>query len=100
MKRNAKAGISLAFLSFLHNKKAMIIVGAVLIGIGAAGAISIGPILIQDYVTGNIDPTTSRPYPVFGIISPIYAQITFIGIAIVGLALLVWYTTGTRWAKP
>jgi hypothetical protein len=78
----------------------MIIVGAVLIGIGAAGAISIGPILIQDYVTGNIDPTTSRPYPVFGIISPIYAQITFIGIAIVGLALLVWYTTGTRWAKP
>jgi hypothetical protein len=100
MKRNTKAGISLAFLSFLHNKKAMIIVGAVLIGIGAAGAISIGPILIQDYVTGNIDPTTSRPYPVFGIISPIYAQITFIGIAIVGLALLVWYTTGTRWAKP
>ena len=99
MKRNAKAGITLAFLSFLHNKKAMIITGAILIGIGAAGAISLGPMLIQDYATGNIDPTTARPYPVFGI-SPLYAQIAFIGVAIVGLGLLVWYATSTRWAKP
>jgi MFS family permease len=100
MKTNAKAGIALAFLSFLHNKKAMIITGAILIGIGAAGAISLGPMLIQDYATGNIDPTTGRPYPVFGIISPLYAQIAFIVVAIVGLGLLVWYATSTRWAKP
>jgi hypothetical protein len=100
MKRNAKAGIALAFLSFLHNKKAMIITGAILISIGAAGAISLGPMLIQDYATGNIDPTTARPYPVFGIISPLYAQIAFIGVAIVGLGLLVWYAASTRWAKP
>jgi MFS family permease len=100
MKTNAKAGIALAFLSFLHNKKAMIITGAILIGIGAAGAISLGPMLIQDYATGNIDPTTGRPYPVFGIVSPLYAQIAFIVVAIVGLGLLVWYATSTRWAKP
>jgi hypothetical protein len=100
MKRNAKAGIALAFLSFLHNKKAMIITGAILISIGAAGAISLGPMLIQDYATGNVDPTTARPYPVFGIISPLYAQIAFIGVAIVGLGLLVWYATSTRWARP
>jgi MFS family permease len=100
MKTNAKAGIALAFLSFLHNKKAMIITGAILIGIGAAGAISLGPMLIQDYATGNIDPTTGRPFPVFGIISPLYAQIAFIVVAIVGLGLLVWYATSTRWAKP
>ena len=100
MKTNAKAGIALAFLSFLHNKKAMIITGAILIGIGAAGAISLGPMLIQDYATGNIDPTTGRPYPVFGIISPLYAQIAFIVVAIVGLGLLVWYATSTKWAKP
>jgi hypothetical protein len=100
MKRNTKAGIALAVLSFLHNKKAMIIIGAILIGIGAAGAIFIGPMLIQDYVTDNIDATTDRPYPIFGIVSPVYTQITFIGIAIVGLALLVWYAAGTRRAKP
>ena len=100
MKRNAKAGIALAFLTFLRNKKAMIITGAVLIGIGAIGAISLGPILIQDYVTHNIDPTTARPYPIFGVISPLYAQIVFIGVAILGLGLLVWYATGTGWAKP
>jgi MFS family permease len=100
MKRNTKAGIALAVLSFLHNKKAMIIIGAILIGIGAAGAISMGPMLIQDYVTGNINATTGRPYPIFGIVSPVYIQITFIGIAIIGLALLVWYAGGTRRAKP
>jgi hypothetical protein len=100
MKRNAKAGLALGFLSFLHNRNAMIIVGAALIGIGAAGAISMGPMLIQDYATGNINATTGRPYPVFGIVSPIYIQIMFIGIAIIGLVLLVWYAAGTRRPKP
>jgi hypothetical protein len=96
MKRDAKAGLALGFMSFLHNKKAMIIVGAVLIGVGAAGAISIGSILVQDYTTGNIDSTTGRPSPVLGMISPIHVQIMFIGIAIVGLALLAWYASGSR----
>jgi MFS family permease len=100
MKRNAKAGLALGFLSFLHNKKAMVLVGALLIGIGMAGAISIGPMIIQDYVTGNINSTIGRPYPIFGVVSPIHLQITFVGIAIIGLAILVWYATGTRRSKP
>lgn len=100
MKRDAKAGLALGFLSFLHNRKAMVIVGAVLMGIGVAGAISIGPMIIQDYVTGNINSTIGRPYPIFGVVSPIYLQITFIFIAIIGLVILVWYATGTRRSKP
>ena len=35
---NVKAGIALSMLSFLHNKKAMMIVGGILIIIGAVGA--------------------------------------------------------------
>jgi hypothetical protein len=99
MKRDAKAGLALGFMSFLHSKRAMIIVGAVLIGVGAAGAISIEPVLIQDYTTGNIDATTGRPYPFLGIISLIHVQIMFIGIAIAGLALLVWYASSSRVRK-
>jgi hypothetical protein len=46
MKRNANAGIALGFLSFLHNKKAMlvVVVGSNLIAIGV---ISIGSIEVQ-----------------------------------------------------
>jgi hypothetical protein len=99
MNRDAKAGLVLGFMSFLHNRRAMIIVAAVLIGVGAAGAISLGPALIQDYTTGNIDSTTGRPYPFLGIISIIHVQIMFIGIAIAGLALLVWYATGSKRRK-
>jgi MFS family permease len=99
MNRDAKAGLVLGFISFLHNRRAMIIVGAVLIGVGAAGAISIGSILIQDYTTGNIDATTGRPYPILGIISLIHVQIIFIGIAIAGLALVAWYASGSRRRK-
>jgi hypothetical protein len=96
MNKDAKAGLAIGFMSFLHNRKAMIIVGAVLIGVGAAGAISIGPILIQDYTAGNIDATTGRPSPILGIISLIHVQIIFIGIAFAGLALVAWYASGSR----
>ncbi|HEY9385966.1 MAG TPA: hypothetical protein VIP70_02920 [Nitrososphaeraceae archaeon] len=46
MKRNAKAGIALGFLSFLYNEKAMLVVvaGSNLIAISA---ISIGSIEVQ-----------------------------------------------------
>jgi hypothetical protein len=46
MKRNAKAGIAIGFLSFLHNKKAMlvVVVGSNLIAISA---ISIDSIEVQ-----------------------------------------------------
>jgi hypothetical protein len=100
-KRNVRAGITLGMLSFLHNKKAMIVVGSILIAIGAIGAISIGSIVVQDYATGNINSTEGRPYPIYGgIISPYYAQVAFVFVAIGGLGLLIYAATGTRWAKP
>jgi hypothetical protein len=56
--------------------------------------------LVHDYTSGNISPLDARPYPVYGIISPLYAQVAFIIIAIIGLGLLVWGIGGTNWAKP
>ena len=41
----------------------------------------------MDYTSGNISPMDARPYPVYGIISPLYAQIVFIIIAMLGLGL-------------
>jgi hypothetical protein len=100
MKRDVKAGIGLGFLSFLHNRKATIITGAIMMVVGAVVSAFLGSVLIQDYTTGNINPTEGRPYPAYGIISPLYTQIVFIIIAIIGLGLLVWSVTGTRWARP
>jgi hypothetical protein len=54
----------------------------------------------MDYTSGNISPMDACPYPVYGIISPLYAQIVFIIIAMLGLGLLVWAGTGTGWSKP
>jgi hypothetical protein len=34
MKRNVKAGIALGFLSFLHNDKAILIAGAIMMVVG------------------------------------------------------------------
>jgi hypothetical protein len=47
----------------------------------------------MDYTSGNISPMDACPYPV-------YAQIVFIIIAMLGLGLLVWAGTGTGWSKP
>jgi hypothetical protein len=47
MKRNANAGIALGFLSFLHNKKAMLVVVVVGSNLIAIGVISIGSIEVQ-----------------------------------------------------
>ena len=100
MKRNIKAGVGLGFLSFLHNDKAMLIVGIIMMVIGGVISTYLGLVLVRDYTAGNISPMDARPYPVYGIISPLYAQIVFIIIAVLGLGLLVWAVTGTGWAKP
>jgi len=88
MKRNVKAGIALGFLSFLHND-------------GNRGVIStyLGLVLVRDYTAGNISPLDARPYPVYGIISPLYTQIVFIIIAILGLGLFAWAISGTGLGK-
>jgi hypothetical protein len=47
-------GIAIGFLSILHNKEAMIVIGAFLIVIGAVSAICIAYLVVQDYATGKI----------------------------------------------
>lgn len=68
--------------------------------IGGVISTYLGLVLVRDYTAGNISPLDARPYPVYGIISPLYTQIVFIIIAVLGLGLLVWAVTGTGWAKP
>jgi hypothetical protein len=99
MKRNVKAGIAIGFLSFLHNNKAMMITGATMMIIGAVVSTFLGLILVQDYTSGNISPMDARPYPIYGIISPLYTQIVFIIITILGLGLVAWSLAGTGLAK-
>jgi hypothetical protein len=99
MKRNVKAGIAIGFLSFLHNNKAMMITGITMMIIGAAVSTFLGLILVQDYTSGNISPMDARPYPVYGIISPLYTQIIFIIITILGLGLVAWSIAGTGLGK-
>ena len=99
MKRNIKAGVGLGFLSFLHNNKAMMIAGAIMTIVGAVVSAYLGSVLVQDYTSGNISPLDARPYPVYGIISPLYTQIVFIIIAILGLGLFAWAISGTGLGK-
>jgi hypothetical protein len=99
MKRNVKAGIALGFLSFLHNNKAMMIAGIIMMVVGAVVSTFLGLVLVQDYTSGNISPMDARPYPVYGIISPLYTQIVFIIIAILGLGLVAWALSGTGLGK-
>jgi hypothetical protein len=99
MKRNVKAGIALGFLSFLHNDKAMMIAGIIMMVVGAVVSTFLGLVLVQDYTSGNISPMDARPYPVYGIISPLYTQIVFIIIAILGLGLVAWALSGTGLGK-
>lgn len=95
MKRNVKAGVALGFISFLHNDKAMLIAGIIMMVIGGAVSTYLGLVLVQDYTSGNISPLDARPYPVYGIISPLYTQIVFIIIAVLGLGLVAWSISGT-----
>jgi hypothetical protein len=55
--------------------------------------------LVGDYTAGNISPMDARPYPVYGIISPLYTQIVFIIIAILGLGIFAWAISGTGLGK-
>jgi hypothetical protein len=100
MPRNIGAGVAIGFLSFFHNNKAIMITGAAMLIVGAVMFAYLSSVLVHDYTSGNISPLDARPYPVYGIISPLYAQIASIIIAIIGLGLLVWGVSGTNWAKP
>jgi hypothetical protein len=99
MKRNVKAGIALGFLSLLHSDRAILIVGVIMMVIGGAVSTYLGLVLVEDYTSGNISPLDARPYPVYGIISPLYMQIAFIIIAVLGLGLVAWSISGTGLRK-
>jgi hypothetical protein len=99
MKRNVKAGIALGFISFLHNDKAILVAGAIMMVVGGVVSTFLGLVLVEDYTSGNISPLDARPYPVYGIISPLYTQIVFIIIAVLGLGLVAWSISGTGLGK-
>ena len=100
MPRNIRAGVAVGFLSFFHNNKAIMMAGATMLIVGVVISAYLGSVLVHDYTSGNVSPLDARPYPVYGIISPLYEQIAFIVIAIIGLGLLVWGVSGTNWSKP
>jgi hypothetical protein len=53
MKINIKAGVGLGFLSFLHNDKAMLIDGIIIMVIGGVISTYLGLVLVRDYTAGT-----------------------------------------------
>jgi hypothetical protein len=74
MRRNIKAGIGIGFLNFLRRNKVMIVAGAIMLVVGTIVSVYLGSVLVHDYTSSNISPLDARPYPVYGIISPLYAH--------------------------
>ena len=70
-------------------KRLLIISGAIMLAIGIIGSISFGSIVINEAAQQQLNPTTQRPNNIYGIISPLYAEIAFMTIGVVGFSLLV-----------
>ena len=88
MKKEAVLGA--AMVAYTMKKRILIIIGAILLAIGFIGAIPFGSIVINEAAQQELDPTTQRPEPIFfGIISPLYAEMVFMTIGVVGFSLLV-----------
>lgn len=79
------SGIMLTLLYYTKKGKIPLIIGVILLVIGVIGTYSFGSISVKDAVTGNTNP--DRPNLINGV-SPLYTEIEFIGIMIVGLALI------------
>jgi hypothetical protein len=76
--------------SIYHEKRFLIIGGAIMLAIGFMSAIPFGSIVINEAAQQELDPTTQRPELIFfGIISPLYSEIVFMTIGVVGFSLLV-----------
>lgn len=91
MKKEAIVGAGLA--AFTMKKRLLIISGAIMLAIGFIGSMSFGSIVIEEAANQELNPTTQRPNPIYGIISPLYAELTFITICVVGFSLLVFGVT-------
>ena len=88
MKKEAVLGA--AMVAYTMKKRILIISGAIMLAIGFIGAIPFGSIVINEAAQQELDPTTQRPEPMFfGIISPLYAEMVFMSIGVVGFSLLV-----------
>jgi len=88
MKKEAAFGALM--VAYTMKRRFLIIGGAILLAIGFIGAIPFGSIVINEAAQQELNPTTQRPEPIFfGIISPLYAEMTFMTIAVVGFSLLV-----------
>ncbi len=88
MKKEAVLGA--AMVAYTMKKRVLIISGAIMLDVGFIGAIPFGSIVINEAAQQELDPTTQRPEPMFfGIISPLYAEMVFMGIGVVGFSLLV-----------
>jgi hypothetical protein len=87
MKKEAILGAGLA--AFTIKKRLLIISGAIMLAIGIIGAISFGSIVINEAAQQQLNPTTQRPNNIYGIISPLYAELAFMIIGVVGFSLLV-----------
>ena len=53
MKRNVRAGVAIGFLSFLHNDKAMLIVGIIMMVVGGVVSTFLG-LMIWDEITHRV----------------------------------------------
>ena len=88
MKKEAAFGALM--VAYTMKRRFLIIGGAILLAIGFIGAIPFGSIVINEAAQQELDPTTQRPEPIFfGLISPLYAEMVFITIGVVGFSLLV-----------
>ena len=87
MKKDAILGIALA--AFSMKKNFLISVGVIMIIIGFIGSIAFGSIVINEAAQAQLNPTTQRPNPIYGIISPLYAEMVFIIIAVIGFGMSV-----------
>ena len=97
MKKEAILGAGLA--AFNIKKRLLIISGAIMLAIGIIGSISFGSIVINEAAQQQLNPTTQRPNNIYGIISPLYAEIAFMTIGVVGFSLLVLGATLRKESK-
>jgi dipeptide/tripeptide permease len=86
-KRRPMAGIMLTLLYMSKKAKALIVAGAILLAIGFIGGLYFGAIVVNQASQGTLNTVTSSPYPVNGM-DPFFAEKLFIGIAILGVAVL------------
>ena len=87
MKKEAIVGAGLA--AFTMKKRLLIISGAIMLVIGFIGSMSFGSIVIDEAANQELNNTTQRTNPIYGI-SPLYAEMAFIIICVVGFSLLVF----------